>query len=91
MIKVKKDVTNEYYDMLDSFRADNVVKVREIQDNKLTYDKSYYEIEKEQIKNKNQRLMNDMELLEKLEFGLRQEYLKIVEIDRDSLESKGEE
>ena len=47
MIKVKKDVTNEYYDMLDSFRADNVVKVREIQDNKLTYDKSYYEIEKE--------------------------------------------
>ena len=34
--------------------------------------------------------MNDMELLEKLEFGLRHEYLKIVEIDRDSLESKGE-
>ena len=86
MLKIKRDVTNEYYNMLDSFRGDNVVKVREIQDNILTFDKSYYEIEKEQIKNNNERLMKDIELLEKLEFGLRHEYLKIVEIDRDSLE-----
>lgn len=90
MIKVKKDVTDEYYDMLNSFRADNVVKVNEIEDNILAFDKSYFEIEKELIKNKNQRLMNDMELLEKLEFGLRHEYLKIIEIERDFLESKGE-
>ena len=85
MIKVKKDVTNEYYDMLNSFRADNTVKVTEVQDNKIAFDKSYFEIEKELIKNKNQRLMKDIELLEHLEFGLRHEYLKIVEIDRDSL------
>ena len=85
MIKIKADVSNEYYDMLDSFRADNTVKVREIQENKLTYDKSFFEIEKELIKNNDERLMKDIELLEKLEFGLRHEYLKIVEIDRDCL------
>ena len=37
MIKVTKDVTNEYYDILDSFRADNVVKVIYIKDNKINY------------------------------------------------------
>ena len=88
MIKIKKDVTNEYYDMINSFSADNTIKVAEIQDNKIAFGKSYFEVEKELIKNKNQRLMNDIELLEKLEFGLRHEYLKIVEIDRDILYSK---
>ena len=89
MIKVKEDVTNKYYDMINSFRADNTIKISEIQDNKIAFDKSYFEVEKELIKNKNQRLMNDIELLEELEFGLRHEYLKIVEIDRDSLYNEG--
>ena len=91
MIKVKQDVTNEYYNMLDSFRADSYIKIREIQDGIIYYDRSFFEIEKELIRNNNEQFMKDIELLEKLEFGLRHEYLKIVVIDRDSLENKGDE
>lgn len=86
MLKIKDDVTNEYYDMLNRFRADNKLKVDEVLEDLYPYNFSMFDKEKELIKNKDERLMKDIELLEKLEFGLRHEYLKIVEIDRDSLE-----
>ena len=90
MIKVKQDVTDKYYDMINSFRADNTVKVREIKDNEIAFDKSFFEIEKDLIKSNNERLINDIELLEELEYGLSHDYLKIVVIDRESLYNKGE-
>ena len=88
MIKIKKDVTDKYYDMLNSFRADNAVKIEEIQNGTNFSDKTYYEVEKELIKNNDERLMKDIELLEALEFDLRHEFVKIVEIDRDDLVEK---
>ena len=90
MLKIKKDVTDKYYKMLDSFRADNFLKVNEIQNGEKIYGKSYYETEKELIKNNDERLMKDIELLEELEFNLRHEFVKIVEIDRDDLVEKGD-
>lgn len=86
MLKIKNDVTNEYYDMLNSFRADNKLKVDEVLEDLYPYNFSMFDKEKELIKNKDERLMKDIELLEKLEFRLRHEYLKIIEIDRESLE-----
>jgi len=75
MLKIKKDVTNKYYDMLNSFNADNILKEQG----------KYFDKEKELFKNKDKRLMKDVELLQELEFVLRHEFVKIVEIDRDIL------
>lgn len=79
-----EDVTDKYYAMLDSFRADNALKVMEIQHNEIAYGESYFDIEKRLIKNKDERLMKDIELLEELEFNLRHNNLRIVRIDKDS-------
>ena len=77
-----EDVTDEYYPMLNSFRADNTIKVREIKDNEFAFGESYYEIEKRMIKNNDERLMYDIELLEELEFNLRYEFIRIVRVKR---------
>ena len=83
-MKIIEDVTDKYYEMLDSFRADNTLKVMEIQENEIAYGESYFDIEKRLIKNKNEKLMNDIELLEELEFELRHDNIRIVRIDKDS-------
>lgn len=75
MLKIKNDVSSKYYDMLNSFNADNILKE----------EGKYFEKEKELFKNKDERLMKDIELLKELEFNLRHEFVKIVEIDRDNL------
>lgn len=75
MLNIKDDVTDKYYDMLNSFNADNILKE----------EGKYFDKEKELFKNKDERLMKDIELLKELEFNLRHEFMKIVEIDRDSL------
>lgn len=75
MLKIKNDVTSKYYDMLNSFNADNILKE----------EGKYFDKEKELFKNKDKRLMKDIELLKELEFNLRHEFVKIIEIDRDSL------
>ena len=81
-MKILEDVTNKYYEMLNSFRADNTLKVAEIQENKIAYDESFFDIEKRLIKNNDERLMHDIELLEELEFNLRHEFIKIVRVER---------
>lgn len=83
-MKILEDVTDKYYEMLDSFRADNNLKVMEIQCNEIAYDRSYFEIEKRLIKNKDSKLMNDIALLEELEFELRHDNIRIVRIDKGS-------
>ena len=70
--------------MLDSFRADNTLKVMEIQNNEIAYDRSYFEIEKRLIKNNDSKLMKDIELLKELEFNIRHDNIRIVRIDKDS-------
>ena len=75
MLKIKNDVSDKYYDMLNSFNADNILKE----------EGKYFDKEKELFKNKDERLMKDIDLLKELEFNLRHEFVKIVEIDRDSL------
>lgn len=82
-MKIIADVTEKYYEMLNSFNADNNLKVAEIKENKIAYDKSFFEIEKDLIRNNNVRFMDDIELLNELEFDLRHEFVKIVKIDRD--------
>lgn len=79
-----EDVTDKYYEMLDSFRADNTLKVMEIQENEIAFDESYFDIEKRLIKHKNKKLMNDINLLEELEFELRHDNIRIVRIDKGS-------
>lgn len=79
-----EDVTDKYYEMLDSFRADNTLKVMEIQENEIAYGESYFDIEKRLIKNKDEKLMNDINLLEELEFELRHDNIRIVRIDKGS-------
>lgn len=81
-MKVLEDVTDKYYEMINSFRADNIVKVREVKDNLISFGKSYFEIEKRMIKNNDERLMGDIELLDELVFNLRHEYIKIVRVER---------
>lgn len=82
-MKVIEDVTDKYYNMLNSFRADNSIKVREIKDNEIAFGESFYDVEKRLIKNNDERLMNDIELLEELEFNLRHEFVKIVKVERE--------
>lgn len=82
-MKILEDVTDKYYDMLNSFRADNSLKVSEIKDNEIAFGESYYDVEKRLIKNNNERLMKDIELLEELEFNLRHEIIKIVRVERE--------
>jgi len=82
-VKILEDVTDKYYDMLNSFRADNSLKVSEIKDNEIAFGESYYDVEKRLIKNNNERLMKDIELLEELEFNLRHEIIKIVRVERE--------
>lgn len=85
-MKVIEDVTDEYYNMLNSFRADNSLKVREIKDNEIAFHKSFFEIEKDLIKENNVHYMEDIELLEELEFNLRHEFIKIVKVEREDKE-----
>lgn len=51
-MKIIEDVTDKYYDMLNSFRADNSIRVMEVQENKIAFGESYYDIEKRLIKMK---------------------------------------
>ena len=75
MLKIKQDLTNKYYNMIGAFSADNTLKLQG----------QYFDKEKELFKKQDERLMNDIQLLEELEFNLRHEFVKIVEIDRNSL------
>lgn len=45
-LKIIEDVTDKYYDMLNSFRSDNSIRVMEVQENKIAFGESYYDIEK---------------------------------------------
>lgn len=85
-MKIIEDVTDEYYNMLNSFRADNALKVREIKENEIAFHKSFFDIEKDLIKEDNVHYMEDMELLEELEFNLRHEFIKIVKVEREEQE-----
>ena len=40
-----EDVTFKYYDMINSFRADNTIKIKEVEENEITFNKSCFEIE----------------------------------------------
>lgn len=82
MLKITEDKTKRYYNMLDAFRADNSCK-------KERFDE-YSEKERKLFQEKNKRLMYDIDLLEELEFNLRHNFIKIVEIDREELDSNEE-
>ena len=82
-MKILEDVTYKYYNMINSFSADNLIKVREIQDNEIAFGESFYEVEKRLIKNNYEGLMNDIELLEELEFNLRRGIVKIVRVESE--------
>lgn len=82
-MKIIEDVTDKYYNMLNSFRADNFIKVNEIKHNEIAFGEPFYEVEKRLIKNNDERLMNDIKLLEELEFNIRHEYIKIVRVEGD--------
>ena len=41
-----EDVTFKYYDTINSFSADNTIKIKEVEENKIAFDKSFFEIEK---------------------------------------------
>lgn len=82
-MKVLEDVTDKYYNMLNSFRADNTIKIREIKDNEITFHKSFFDIEKDLIRENNVHYMEDVELLNELEFNLRHEFIKIVRVERE--------
>ena len=86
MIKVVREYTKKYIDMIRAFNSDNFLKVGEIISiNKEITCNSYFDIEKELIKNKDERLMKDIELLEELEYYLSHNKLKIVEVDKEKL------
>jgi len=74
-MKIKQDLTKKYYDMINAFNADNMLKKQG----------EFFVKEKELFKNKDERLFKDIELLEELEFSIRHNFIKIVEVDRDSL------
>lgn len=82
-MKILEDVTDEYYNMLNSFRADNAIKIREIKDNEIAFHKSFFDIEKDLIRENNVHFMEDIELLNELEFNLRHEFIKIVRVERE--------
>ena len=79
-IEIIEDVTDKYYDMLNSFRADNVIKVSEVKNNEFAFGESYYEMEKRLIKSDDKRLMNDIDLLNELEFYIRHKNIKIIRV-----------
>ena len=74
-MKIKQDLTKKYYDMINAFNADNMLKKQG----------EFFVKEKELFKNKDERLFKDIELLEELEFSIRHDFIKIVEVDRDNL------
>ena len=77
-----KDVTDKYYEMLNSFRADNFLKISQVNNEDFTKDdEPFFEVEKRLIKNKDSRYMKDIELLEELEFNIRHNKVRIIEID----------
>lgn len=82
-MKILEDVTDKYYNMLNSFRADITVKIREIKDNEIAFHKSFFDIEKDLIRENNVHFMEDIELLNELEFNLRHEFIKIVRVERE--------
>ena len=86
----KEDVTFKYYDMINSFRADNAIKIHEVEENEIAFNKSFFEIEKDLIKNKSNSYFRDIELLEELEFELRHENLKIVSVNKNLKEKDNE-
>ena len=86
----KEDVTFKYYDMINSFRADNTIKIKEVEENEIAFDKSFFEIEKDLIKNKSESYFRDIDLLEELEFELRHENLKIVSVNKNLKEKDNE-
>lgn len=86
----KEDVTFKYYDMINSFRADNTIKIKEVEENEISFDKSFFEIEKDLIKNKSESYFRDIDLLEELEFELRHENLKIVSVNKNLKEKDNE-
>lgn len=85
-----EDVTFKYYDMINSFRADNAIKIHEVEENEIAFNKSFFEIEKDLIKNKSESYFRDIDLLEELEFELRHENLKIVSVNKNLKEKDNE-
>lgn len=75
IMKILEDVTDKYYNMLNSFRADTTVKIREIKDNEIAFHKSFFDIEKDLIRENNVHFMEDIELLN--------EFIKIVRVERE--------
>lgn len=86
----KEDVAFKYYDMINSFRADNAIKIHEVEENEIAFNKSFFEIEKDLIKNKSESYFRDIDLLEELEFELRHENLKIVSVNKNLKEKDNE-
>lgn len=87
-MKIIEDVTDTYYDMLNSFRADNFLKVQEVKENNIAFRESFFDIEKRLIKNDDSILMKNIELLEDLEFNLRHEFIKIVKVKLDGVDKE---
>ena len=82
--KEKKNVNDKYYDMICRFNADNHLKIRELEDQMYAFGKSFWEIEKDLFMKHNKIIMKDIELLDELEYNLRHNLIKIVEIDKGS-------
>lgn len=68
---MEKDVTNLYRNMIESFECDFLL----ARDN----NKNLNEIQ-ELIDNRNTKIINDIDLLEKLSYGIRYGRLKIIEV-----------
>lgn len=76
--KCYKDVSSKYENMLTSFQADFSLAT--------TYDEMDYADFRDLIRNKNERLLKDIELLSELEFNIRYKKTIIVEVTNERKE-----
>lgn len=70
-----KDITPEFKDMIIAFGADFSLAT--------LHDSLEYVDFRELIKSKNERLLKDIDLLQKLEFGIRYGRIKIFEVEEN--------
>lgn len=73
--KCYKEVSSKYENMLTSFQADFGLATQ--------YDELDYADFRDLIRNKNERLLKDIELLSELEFKIRHKQILIVEVTNE--------
>lgn len=74
-----KDNTREYAKMLEAFECDFCL----VRDNGQEFGLDDLQAK---IKNKDERILRDIELLEKLSFGIRHGNIRIMELEADDIE-----